>query len=254
APLNLGGKVLHLSATYQGAYVYEVTVDRWFRDDGSFVDLSSLRTGGPSGPTTTGALASGTYNYEVSGLTASLQFQFSAAGVSPFPSSVQLAFTDDATGTLKFDGGYVSSAFALRTAAEDYGPINFSNRSYVMPDNPAVSGFVVNSPNKRFVLLRAIGPGLANFQVSGPVTDPYIEIHSSDAPVRRIVRYSALDFSGDPAYFAQISKIAGAFPLDASLADSCVLVELPSGSCTVVVGSASGKTSGTVLVEAYFLP
>jgi hypothetical protein len=228
-------------------------VDRWLRADGTFDDLSSLR-GGPLGVSVTGVLGSGTYTYTPNGSTAQLQFQFTSTGSSPFPGTLQLAFSDSADGNLAFDGAPGVSTFSLRVAAADTGPVNLSNRAYVANANPAISGFIVSSPAKRFVLVRAIGPGLAAFQVSGVLADPYLEVHSGDIPVQRVVRYSSLEFNGDPAYFAQIFKIAGAFPLDPSLADSSAVLELPAGSCTVVVGSASGAYQGVVLTEIYFLP
>jgi hypothetical protein len=165
-----------------------------------------------------------------------------------------LSFGDVANGTLAYDGAPDVSIFSIRAAADDHGPINLSNRSYVATGTPAITGFVVNSPVKRFVLVRAIGPGLGNFKVSNFLQDPYLEVHSGDITIEHVVKYSSLSFNGDPAYFAQIFRIAGAFPLDSSLADTSAVLEIPPGSSTVVVGSASGNFQGIVLTEVYFLP
>ena len=99
-----------------------------------------------------------------------------------------------------------------------------------------------------------MGPSLSHFGVAAPLPDPFLEVHGDGAPNRRYVRFSALDFVGDETGMAQLSQMVGAFPLDAGGGDSVAVLELPPGSHTVVVGSASGQSSGPAMIEVYFLP
>lgn len=102
--------------------------------------------------------------------------------------------------------------------------------------------------------MRAVGPSLAQFGVGSPLPDPYLEVHGAGAPNRRYVRFGATDFVGDETGAAQLSRLAGAFPLTAGAGDNVAVVELPPGAHTVVVGSASGQTQGAAMIEVYFLP
>lgn len=253
APPNIRNTVLHLSGTYHAGDYVTVTIDRWLREDGTFQDLSSLATD-THDPLTTQPLGAGTYQYASSGGSAAINFSFSAPGESHFPDRLVLTFTSPSQGTLVDIPSFVSSDFGLRPAASNDGPVNISNRAFVVSGNPAITGFVVYSPQKRFVLVRASGPGLARFGVPNVLPDPYIEVHGDGAPATRIVRYSALDFQGTASYYRVLSALVGAFPFDEDSVDSCTILELPAGAHTVVVGSASGTGSGNVLTEVFFLP
>jgi len=118
----------------------------------------------------------------------------------------------------------------------------------------AVTGFVIEGTGSRFVLIRAVGPGLTQFAVSPISKNPSMTIYSSSsAPV------SGQPWGSVSGYDAQaiqwISNIAGAFPLPAASNDQVYFALLAPGSYTVqATDSTVGASGGNALVEVYILP
>jgi hypothetical protein len=169
-----------------------------------------------------------------------------------------LAALDTAAGS-----GYTVRVFAADAAAaglalaEIYDPdtsesgprlVNVSTRGFVGTGvNSLVPGFVIRGGPK-LVLVRAIGPGLAPFGVTGVLADPQLALIplGQDAPL------AANDnWSGD-AELAAAFAAAGAFALPADSKDAAVLIRLPPGGYTVNVSGTGGGT-GTALIEVYDL-
>ncbi|MEI7553591.1 MAG: hypothetical protein WCL24_14815, partial [Verrucomicrobiota bacterium] len=95
--------------------------------------------------------------------------------------------------------------------------------------------------------VRAVGPTLGNFAVSGALADPTITLYQGDAVV------AANDNWSSGANAAQVSAAAtavGAFALPTGSKDAALLVTLPAGTYSAVV-SGVGATTGTALVEVY---
>ena len=129
--------------------------------------------------------------------------------------------------------------------------VNLSVRARVIAhDQPLITGFVAQSDEPRSVLLRVIGPALAAYGVVGPMPDPTMQIHHSEAGVDRIL--SANDnWEGTPELQATFAAV-GAFPLtDDHSADAAAVVAV-NGAVTVHAHSADDSL-GTVLVELYDL-
>lgn len=139
--------------------------------------------------------------------------------------------------------------------------INLSTRGFVdTGDGVLVAGFVINGSAPKKVLVRGIGPTLANFGVTGTVADPVLKVYGSGS-----VLVAQNDNWGTPmtvpggaapATGADISAAAtatGAFGLPAGSIDSAVLVTLQPGPYSAVVSAANNGT-GAGLVEVYELP
>ncbi len=131
---------------------------------------------------------------------------------------------------------------------------NVSNRVILRTSDVAVTGFVIEGTGSRFVLIRAVGPGLTQFAVSPISKNPSMTIYSSSsAPV------SGQPWGSVSGYDAQaiqwISNIAGAFPLPAASNDQVYFALLAPGSYTVqATDSTVGASGGNALVEVYILP
>ncbi len=120
--------------------------------------------------------------------------------------------------------------------------VNLSVRSY-LPSSTATltAGFVIQSASGKRILVRAVGPTLTSFGVTGAMADPRLEIY--DTTAAKIAENDSWDASLATT-FAQV----GAFALPAGSRDAALTVTLPAGAGTAEV---RGTSAGVVLVEAY---
>jgi hypothetical protein len=127
--------------------------------------------------------------------------------------------------------------------------INVSARTQVgTGDSILITGFVVGGTTPLRVLVRAVGPTLANFGVSGVLENPRLDLSSVGA---RVGENDNWDGTAElKAAFASV----GAFPLAADDSrDAALVVRLTPGNYTAQV-SGVGGTTGVALVEVYEVP
>jgi hypothetical protein len=108
-----------------------------------------------------------------------------------------------------------------------------------------IAGFVIRGDAPKAVLLRAVGPGLTAFGVTGALSAPRLELFNASGTSLGINTGwgSATDISTAAAR-------AGAFALVATSKDAALLVSLSPGAYTAVVSGVAGAT-GVALVEVY---
>jgi hypothetical protein len=149
---------------------------------------------------------------------------------------VALAEVYDATPT----GGYTPTTPRI---------VNISARVQVgTGGNILIAGFAIGGSTARTVLIRASGPALAAFGVSGTLPDPQLQLYSGTN-----ILDSNDGWGGDPE-IASAATSVGAFAWSSSTSnDSAILVTLPPGPYTAQVSGASGDT-GIALVEVYEVP
>ncbi len=111
-----------------------------------------------------------------------------------------------------------------------------------------VAGFVIGGEVSGKVLVRAVGPGLAPFGLSGTLTNPRLTLY--DGAATELATND--DWDGEPA-LADAFRTVGAFMLESASQDSAFLATLKPGSYTVAVDSA-GTDRGLVLLEIYEVP
>ena len=109
-------------------------------------------------------------------------------------------------------------------------------------------GFVIAGNSSMTVLIRAIGPTLASFSVTGAMANPQLTVFDSN---QNVVGSNA-GWGGTAALQAAFNA-ASAFPLPTTSADSAVLVTLAPGAYTADVTGAGGST-GIALLEVYEMP
>ncbi len=102
-------------------------------------------------------------------------------------------------------------------------------------------GFVTRSPAEKALLIRAIGPALAQFGIAGGMADPRLEIFDP-----RAVKTAEND-DWNAADAATVAA-TGAFALPEGSADASLWVRVPAGAGTAQV---RGDAPGVVLVEVY---
>jgi hypothetical protein len=129
--------------------------------------------------------------------------------------------------------------------------INISTRTKLGGGDVVIAGFAIED-RPRTVLVRAVGPGLARFNVLSPHPDPWLTIKRNS---QTIVGNDDWSNQANADLVQQVSARVGAFPLPTSSFDAAQVVILPPGAYTVHVGSdRSDVFSGEVLVEVYSVP
>lgn len=130
--------------------------------------------------------------------------------------------------------------------------INISTRAFVSSGTSVeIGGFVVTGSQNAKVLIRAVGPTLSQFGVSGVLAQPSLSVvNSLGATVASNTGWSTN--SNAAAIATEMSEV-GAFSLPSGSADSVLLLTLPPGAYTAVV-SGIANTSGVALVEVYEVP
>ncbi len=123
---------------------------------------------------------------------------------------------------------------------------NVSTNTTLSVNEQVVPGFVIEGTGNRDVLIRAIGPGLTQFGVSGVLEDPTITLNRIVDGVATVVATN----DNWSASLAPTFQSAGAFPLTIGSNDAALEASLQPGSYTVTVGGKAGS-SGQVIVEIY---
>jgi hypothetical protein len=108
------------------------------------------------------------------------------------------------------------------------------------------AGFVIAGNGPMRLLVRAVGPTLAAFGLSGVVTDPRLDVFSGGA-----IAFVTNSGWGNAA-LADAARRAGAFALPANSRDAAVLMTLEPGAYTAQLASVSGAT-GIGMIEIYVL-
>jgi hypothetical protein len=148
-----------------------------------------------------------------------------------------------ATSLLEFYDGTTSPA---ATSARF---VNLSARARVGPgDGVVVVGFVVTGEGNVTLLLRGIGPTLAQFGLTGWLRDPSIELYSGSTRLAGNTDWRAGDAS-ETNRLEEARVAVGAFPLT-STSDAALLITLPAGAYTLQVRGA-GTDSGLALAEIH---
>jgi len=127
--------------------------------------------------------------------------------------------------------------------------LNISTRSDTTgaEGNALIAGFVIGGTTPKRVLVRAIGPSLAPFGVSGALPAARLELFRGQTSLAVSNDWGSA--SGASAVAAAAARL-GAFALDAASRDAAVLVELSPGAYTAVM-TGPGSAGGVGLVEVY---
>jgi outer membrane protein assembly factor BamB len=128
--------------------------------------------------------------------------------------------------------------------------INISARAASSATTLLTAGFVISGSAAKTVLMRAVGPTLADFGVTGALADPHVTL----------LRGGTLVAANDNWYeapnalqIASAGEAVGAFALGAMSRDAAILMSLPPGNYSAQV-SGVGAAAGDALVEVYEVP
>jgi sugar lactone lactonase YvrE len=120
---------------------------------------------------------------------------------------------------------------------------NLSARAFIQgTGNLEIAGFVTTGPASKSLLVRADGPALVNYGISGFLADPQLSIYNGQAVVAQN--------SAWPQSLVGTFTQLGAFPLAAGSHDDALVQSVTPGGYTAQISSQSGG-SGIVLAEIY---
>jgi hypothetical protein len=126
--------------------------------------------------------------------------------------------------------------------------INVSVLKQISAGTTLTAGFVVGGTTAKTVLVRAIGPGLAQFGVGGTMPDPKLVLFDGAS-----VKIGANDNWGGDGQLTSAGNAVGAFAITAlDSKDAMLLVTLAPGSYSAQVSAVDA--GGTALVEVYEVP
>lgn len=116
-------------------------------------------------------------------------------------------------------------------------------------DRPMIIGFGTVGGSKS-ALFRGVGPGLAPFGISDPMSDPQLEAHTLVSGADTVLAHND-DWGGDGA-LTEVFLSAGAFAIDDLLSKDAAMVININGSGTMLASAITGEP-GVVLLEMYDL-
>ena len=187
------------------------------------------------------------------GGSAALSASFQSVGAFSYAASASL----DAALVTSIEGGrtlQVSGPTAGTVLVEGYDAgtgdtprfTNLSARNKVGTGaNILIAGFTLAGDGARNLLIRAVGPKLSEFGVTGVLTDPMLEIYSGSTKIAENDNWSAT--------LASTAASVGAFALNPGSKDAAITVSLPKGGYTVQVSGVDSGV-GEAIVEIYELP
>ena len=127
--------------------------------------------------------------------------------------------------------------------------VNLSTRGRVgRGDDVMIAGLVIRGLQPKRLLIRAVGPMLAEAEVAGYLGDPAFRV--VDASHRTVAENDNWNDADDASSLATISRQVGAVPFPQGSRDAATVVTLDPGLYTVVVEGVDGA-EGVALVEAY---
>jgi len=122
---------------------------------------------------------------------------------------------------------------------------NISTRLNVgVNDDVLIGGFIVRGPESKRMILRAIGPSLAEAGVSGAMANPTLELHNSTG--------ATIATNDNWQTSAQASEIIASGLAPENPLESAIVATLQPGNYTAIVRGAN-NTTGIALVEGYEL-
>ncbi len=156
------------------------------------------------------------------------------------------AATTAVTGTVSVSGQQVQTFAGTNiSSVRTDRLVNLSSRVRIAPaaGRTLITGFVIGGTESKRLLLRAVGPSLTNFGVTGALVNPKLQLF--DASGKVLLENDDWTGTDTAAAFAQV----GAFGLTAGTKDAAILTTLAPGAYSMQV--TAGTESGTGLAEIY---
>jgi len=127
---------------------------------------------------------------------------------------------------------------------------NISSRGHAdVGDGQIIAGLVIQGDESLPVLIRAIGPSLAEYGLTGEITRPQLELYSDGELVDANQGWTE---SSNQAEIISAALSVGAFAVSPTSHDAVIMRELAPGAYSAIAGSVD-SSSGILLMEVYDL-
>lgn len=134
--------------------------------------------------------------------------------------------------------------------------LNLSTRAQIgTGEKTFISGFVVAGPNPKRLVVRALGPALAQYGITQPLAQPVLSFFDQNGKPYTS-GYVYPQYVGAPTYESDLADSlarAGATPTPAGSKDAVIMMPFDPGVYSVHLTSADGGT-GVVLLEIFEVP
>jgi hypothetical protein len=130
---------------------------------------------------------------------------------------------------------------------------NISTRALVQTgDNVMIGGFIVQAPQTKRVIIRAIGPELSAppFNIPNALANPTLELHDHTGALIGSNDNWQHTIIGGIITTSQVHAITNSGYAPGDPRESAIIAELPPGNYTAIVRGVS-NTTGVALVEVY---
>jgi sugar lactone lactonase YvrE len=206
----------------------------WFNT--AQVNLASNTIWGGTAALTTAFSATGAFALSASSADSAL-IETAAAG----------GYTIQVAGAKGDSGAALAEIYDMDSISAPARLINLSCRSTVTGSTGVLTaGFYIGGTGTLKVLIRGVGPSLANYGVTGFLPNPTISLFATGSST---VIQSNTGWGSTAALSTAFTQVS-AFPLNAGSNDSAMIVTLAAGGYTVQVTGANAST-GVALVEIY---
>jgi len=160
------------------------------------------------------------------------------------------SYTAEVSGLNGTEGVALAEVYEITSGNPEL--INISTRALVTTGpGVAIAGIVVTGTQSAKLLIRAVGPALTQFGVSGVLTESVLNVvNSAGVTVASNIGWSS---NSNAAAISSATAAVGAFALPVGSPDCALLITLPPGAYTAVVSGIGGR-GGVALVEAYQVP
>jgi len=132
---------------------------------------------------------------------------------------------------------------------------NISTRAFVQTgNNVMIGGFIVEGPQAKRVIIRAIGPELSAppFNIPNALANPTLELHDHTGALIGSNDNWQHTIIGGIITTNQVSAIQNSGHAPTQPSESAIIAELPAGNYTAIVRGVN-NTTGVALVEVYDL-
>jgi len=130
---------------------------------------------------------------------------------------------------------------------------NISTRSLVQTgEHVMIGGFIVQGSGPKRVIIRAIGPELAQYGIANPLANPTLELHNGTGALIANNDNWQTTILGGIITSSQVSDIQNSGHAPTAPSESAIIANLQPGNYTAIVRGA-GNTTGVALVEVYDL-
>lgn len=148
---------------------------------------------------------------------------------------------------------YSQTIIVAPAGAVEPGPVsgdlkisNLSARVPVQAGGSISVGFVLSGGATKPMVMRAVGPGLASFGVTGYMANPRLQLYAATTTSPLLQNQG---WGGGSDLVAAFSKV-GAFPLSATSSDAAAQTTLAPGLYSIRIADTSNR-AGTVLAELF---